>query len=80
MDIHEIVKKLIGPIDPVGCSRTDEKRLENLKATIDLCELLIDDILDVSNSNQSRHEASMKECGIEAAKCLRRIKSNLTDI
>jgi hypothetical protein len=39
-----IVNKLIGPIEPVGETTTDERRYENLKAQCELVEHLILDI------------------------------------
>ena len=66
VDVYEVVKKLIGPIDAVGESNTDEKRLANLKEMISLAELLISDISDVARHNINRHEHSMKTIGKEA--------------
>jgi hypothetical protein len=63
MDLHEVTKKLIGPIDPVGESRVDEIRFENLKVMINLVERLIDEINDVAIDNAGRNEASMKKAG-----------------
>ncbi len=36
MTNHEIVKKIIGQIKPVGSTEIDNERFENLKATIEL--------------------------------------------
>lgn len=44
MDVHEVVKKLIGPIQPVGSSNVDDKRFENLKAMTELVDKLLKDI------------------------------------
>lgn len=62
MDIHEIVKKLIGPIDPVGETNTDNKRFENLKVMCDLVDKLLTDI-DRVIPNKRRAEYSMKRAG-----------------
>jgi hypothetical protein len=63
MDLYEVTKKLIGSIDPVGESRVDEIRFENLKVMLDLVERLIDEINDVAIENACRNEASMKKAG-----------------
>ena len=44
IDIYEVVKKLIGPINPVGATHIDEKRLENLKELTRLVDNLLSDI------------------------------------
>ena len=62
MNHYEIVGKLIGPIQPVGESNADSKRLENLKAQIDLVHDLLEEIVEV-RENKSRHESSMKHMG-----------------
>ena len=41
MEVYDVVKKLIGPIEPVGESHTDEKRFENLKALTELVDSLL---------------------------------------
>jgi hypothetical protein len=58
-----VVNKLIGPIEPVGETTTDEKRYENLKAQCELVEQLILDIQYVAKNNKDRHEHSMKRAG-----------------
>jgi len=63
MDIHEIVKKLIGEIEPVGESNEDDRRYENLKALVMLTDKLMADIDDVATYNRSRIEFSMKRAG-----------------
>lgn len=62
---YEIVKKLIGNIEPIGETNTDAQRLENLKETIYLTNRLINDILEVAK-NQTRQEYSILKAGIEA--------------
>jgi hypothetical protein len=57
------VNKLIGPIEPVGETATDDKRYENLKAQCELVEQLILDIQYVAKNNKSRTEYSMKRAG-----------------
>lgn len=63
INIHAVVRKLIGPIDPVGDSVIDERRFENLKVQADLMRALMDEILDIEQANQDRAEYSMKRAG-----------------
>ena len=67
MEIYGVVKKLIGPIEPVGSSQVDEKRYENLEAHIDLLYALLTDLQDVSKE-ADRVEHSMKKAGAKAAR------------
>ena len=60
---EDIVMKLIGPIEPIGDSSVDPKRLENLKELCKLTELLVARIDRVSCENRDREEWSMKEAG-----------------
>ena len=62
MTIYEIVKKLIGEIQPIGETNIDEKRLENLSAMIELVKLLLDDIYEIIKF-QNRTEHSLQEAG-----------------
>lgn len=66
--IHaDIVRKLIGPINPVGESYTDEERLENLKQLCNLVESLLLDIDEVA-FHKNRPEYSIKRAGDYADK------------
>ena len=59
MTNFEIIKKLIGPIDPVGVSETDAERLENMKAMCELAEQILTHIDNVSCCNSMRKESSV---------------------
>lgn len=48
MDLIDVVHKLVGPIEPVGESHTDEQRFENLKVITDLVDTLVWEIDRVS--------------------------------
>lgn len=48
MNIHEIVTKLVGPINPVGETNADAQRFENLEVAIDLANRLLFDIACVA--------------------------------
>lgn len=65
MDLHEIVKKLNGPISPMGESNMDTKRFENLKTMIDLADQLIADIQFASRYAGS-HKHSVSKIGKHA--------------
>ena len=62
MDIHEIVKKLVGEIRPVGETNEDNRRFENLKAMCELTEKLLADIDRVA-WGKNRAEYSISRAG-----------------
>ena len=62
MEIYDVTVKLVGPINPIGETQTDNERFENLKTMTDLVDKLLTDI-DAVISNKSRHEFSMKKAG-----------------
>lgn len=78
MTLYDIVKKLAGPIDPVGETNADTKRLENLKATIDLVDRLVFDIAESAKS-KDRQESSMEKIGRKAYEFLSLLKEGLED-
>ena len=53
MDIHEIVKKLVGSITPIGETTTDNERFENLQVICNLVENLIMDLDDMVYYNRN---------------------------
>lgn len=60
MNHHEIVKKLIGQIKPVGETNTDNERMENLIQMCNLVENLLYDIEDMAFLNRDSQEFSVK--------------------
>jgi len=62
MEIKDVVMKLIGPVEPVGESHTDDRRFNNLKELCDLVEELVTEINRVC-PNRTCHEHSMKQAG-----------------
>ena len=70
MTNHEIVKKIIGEINPIGETQTDDERFENLKAMTELVDQLISDIYILANKNKDRYEFSMSRAGKFADKFL----------
>jgi len=73
MDIHEIVKKLVGEIDPVGETNADNDRFENLKAMTELVDELLSDIYRVARGN-NRHEYSINRAGQFASSFLDEVR------
>jgi hypothetical protein len=73
MEMYDVVKKLLGEINPIGETQTDNARFENLKATVKLVDGLLFDI-DRVTCNKTRHEHSMKRAGEFASKFLEDIK------
>jgi len=69
MEIHDVVKKLIGPIKPVGETNEDNRRFENLKDMAILVEKLVSDI-DAVASQKDRIEYSIHRAGQFADNCL----------
>lgn len=68
MEIYDVVKKLIGPINPIGESQTDAERLVNLKTMTGLVDALLTDIDWVATENKDRIEWSRKIAGEYASK------------
>ena len=62
INLYEVVKKLVGEINPVGETRIDDQRFENLKAMTELVDNLLGDI-DRVIPNKDRAEYSMKRAG-----------------
>jgi hypothetical protein len=72
--VYEVVKKLLGPIDPIGDTNIDNERFVNLEATIDLVNSLLFDINRVATC-ATCDENSMKEAGLKAKLFFAAIKS-----
>lgn len=64
-DVACIVKRLVGPLDPIGDSWVDEKRYENLLHMIDVVNDLVDEIKSISEYAKS-HEYSVQKIGKQA--------------
>lgn len=62
---YDIVKKLIGNIEPVGETNEDRKRYDNLEDMFELVYLLLKDIKKVSEYSD-RQEASVKRIAKKA--------------
>jgi uncharacterized protein YaaR (DUF327 family) len=66
----DVIKKLIGNINPVGETNTDNERFENLKEMCDLVNNLITDIDDMAYRNRDSHEFSVKRASEYASNFL----------
>jgi hypothetical protein len=69
MEMIDIVRKLIGPVAPIGETNADNQRFENLKALTELVERLVFDI-DQLVIHKTHSEYSMKRAGAFAEKFL----------
>ena len=78
MDVTEIVKKLIGPIEPAGETHTDECRLKNLKTMCELVNRLVYDIhyVKVTTSGDARY--SVKKAHEQADKFLKDLEDAIS--
>ena len=62
MELVDIVRRIVGPVRPIGEANSDEERFENLKQLTELVDYLIGDIDHVAG-NKHRAEYSMKRAG-----------------
>ena len=72
--VYEVVKKLVGDINPIGETTLDNKRYENLKELIDVVDTLVSDIRDMVIRNRGMNEYSIKRAVDEAEKFLAELK------
>ncbi len=73
MEIKDVVLKLVGNINPIGETNTDNDRFENLKVMCELIESLIDEVDDMAQRNKSAHQFSMKRSSEYADKFIREL-------
>jgi hypothetical protein len=66
IDVLAVVRKLIGPVDPVGETHTDDARYTNLKNLAELVSALVYD-MDRVAMHRDRPEASMRRAGFLAS-------------
>jgi hypothetical protein len=60
MNYKEIVMKLIGSIEPIGETNTDNARMDNLKNLCELVDGLVYEIAEVENLNKASYQHSVK--------------------
>ena len=68
MDIYDVVMKLVGPIQPVGETRTDDERFENLKVLCTVTDRLVAAIDDIGYRCKDAHQYSIKRAADRATK------------
>ena len=61
INVYEVVKKLVGEINPVGETNIDDRRFENLKVMTELVDELLMDIADMGVRCFNNHQYSMKK-------------------
>ena len=76
-DFYELVTRLTGPIDPVGETNEDHRRLENLKTVCSLVDKLVFDIHEVNVRNAKHYENSRLVAARVAKDFLSRIAAEL---
>jgi hypothetical protein len=62
MELHDVVMKLVGPVEAIGDSHFDAERLANLKALTGLVEKLLLEIHAAARS-ANNHQDSMRAIG-----------------
>jgi len=61
IDLYAVIKKLTGPIDPVGSTHIDNDRFANLEYLTEAIDKLLTDIDAVAYNNKSMQEYSIKQ-------------------
>ena len=61
MTNYDVVKKLVGPIRPVGETSEDNRRFLNLESMCLLVNLLVQDIDQLVYENKKSYEGSVKK-------------------
>lgn len=78
MELIDVVKKLNGPIGPVGDSVVDGNRYQNLEQMLDMLDTLIDDVCAVSKERNA-HQSSLQKAGKKAHQWLCDVAEGLED-
>lgn len=78
MNLHDMVHRLIGRVDPVGETNEDANRLENLETMILLVDKLTFDLGQVCRENGA-HMASIKKAVNRSREFLRELREALGD-
>ena len=76
MTNYDVVKKLIGAINPVGETNTDNARFENLKAMCELMDQIDTALNDLAWDYRNDHQDSVKRAVNYAQGFLNKIKSD----
>ena len=78
IELEDMILKLIGSINPIGETNTDNERYENLKEMTELIDSLLGYVAEVYQ-NKDRHEYSMKRAGEHVEDFFKDIKDWLGD-
>jgi hypothetical protein len=73
MEIHDVVMRLIGPVEPVGETRTDNQRLASLEQLTGLVDGLLEEIRGIAERHEHSHEYSVKRAADLCDKFLRTV-------
>ena len=79
-EIIKLLDTLIGEVEAVGESNEDERRLDNLKALIDVTNWCLDGLQFAMYSGQGRDELSMRIIGDTAQLALDEYKTWLNEL
>ena len=80
MEIYDVIGKLVGPIDPVGESNTDARRLNNLKVQSDLTYRLVQSTIRVFERNRHSHEGSVRLSAETARKYIDGLREDVSEV
>ena len=75
MEIEDVLRKLIGPIEPTGESNADRDRLDNLRILTEVVDRLLFDIAALERF-KGRSEAGMKRIGAHASYFMQSVKDS----
>lgn len=70
IDIYDVVRKLIGDVEPVGETHIDNIYYENLQQLTALTEQLLTDIWSIEAQYKNNHQYSMKRASEHCARFL----------
>ena len=73
MELYDVVMKLVGAVEPIGETREDDRRFENLKALTSLTDELLTAIDTIALNEKDRVEFSRKRAGAHCKKFLDKI-------
>lgn len=68
--IEDVVMKIIGPVQPVGSTRTDEERLDNLEVLNNVFYKLFAELSDIIYYNKNARELSVQSIVKKARKII----------
>lgn len=78
IDLHELIEKVNGKIEPIGETHIDDSRFDNLQRLVKLVDKLIFDINEVAGL-RDREQYSLKKAGQYAFNYLKEMQEALED-